>query len=98
MWGFLVFDEKVTSDLFAMIGVIMLIIGVIGLSFLSAVDDNDKNDQAAKEDNLKAPLLERKQTSPTLDVSNDIDIGWVESDFSDDSFLTVLEDDSIGQN
>ena len=89
-------DEKVKSDLFAMIGVIVLIIGVIGLSFSSAVDDNDKNDQAAKEDNLKAPLLERKDASPTLDTNDDIDVGWFESEFSDDIFLTVLEDDSIG--
>lgn len=95
MWGFLVFDEKVKSDLFTMIGVIMLIIGVIGLSFSSAPDNNkNENDQDAKEDSLKAPLLERKDTSPTLDINDDIDIGWFESDFSDDSFMTVLEDNN----
>lgn len=95
MWGFIAFGEKVKSDLFTIIGVIMLIIGVIGLSFSSAPDTDNKNDQDVKEDSLKAPLLERKDTSPTLDTNDDLDIGWFEPDaFSDDSFMTVLEDNN----
>jgi len=92
MWGFLAFGEKVKSDLFTILGVIMLIIGVIGLSFSSA-PDNKKDQDENEVDSLKAPLLKRQDTSPTLDINDDIDIGWFEPDaFSDDSFITVLED------
>lgn len=92
MWGFLAFGEKVKSDVFTIIGVIMLIIGVIGLSFSSAPDDTNEIDNA----DAKAPLLERKDTSPTIDVNDDdVDIGWFEPDaFSDGSFVTVLDDSS----
>lgn len=95
MWGFLAFGEKVKSDVFTIIGLIMLIIGVIGLSFSSAPDatsnEIDNND-------IKAPLLERKDTSPTIGIADDVDIGWFEPDaFSDGSFVTVLDDSSSSQ-